>query len=65
MHPSMLSPRVGGGGADPGEFDILIEASAKFSTPRHLQTVKFPTPEYLLMITFLLWSNLFFSRIHI
>ena len=38
MHLSMLSPRVGGGGggmADPGEFDILMEARVKFPTPRH------------------------------
>ena len=39
-----------GGGADPGKFDILIEANAKFPIPGHLQTVKFPTPGYLLII---------------
>ena len=42
MHLSMLSPRVGGGGADPGEFDIFMEARVKFPTPRHLMNVKFP-----------------------
>ena len=36
--------RVGGGGgrADPGEFDIFMEARVKFPTPRHLMNVKFP-----------------------
>ena len=34
----------GGGRADPGEFDIFVEASVKFPTPGHLQTVKFPHP---------------------
>ena len=52
----------GGGGADPGKFDILIEANSKFPIPGHLQTVKFPTPGYLLIITFLPWSNFFFIR---
>ena len=46
MHLSMLSPRVGGGGgggrADPGEFDILMEARVKFPTSRHLLNVNFP-----------------------
>ena len=43
MHLSMLSPRVGGGGgADPGDFDISMEARVKFSTPEHLGNVKFP-----------------------
>ena len=43
MHVSMLSPRVGGGGwPDPGEFDIFTRARVKFSTPGHLQNVKFP-----------------------
>ena len=36
----------GGGGADPGEFDILIEASAKFPTLGHLQTVTFPHSQF-------------------
>ena len=41
----MLSPRLGGGGGgDLGEFDIFVEARVKFSTPGHLQTVKFPHP---------------------
>ena len=43
MHLSMLSPRVGGGGADPGEFDIFTKARVKFSTPEHLVNVKFPS----------------------
>ena len=38
MHLSMLSSRVEGGGgwglADPGEFDIFMEARVKFPTPR-------------------------------
>ena len=42
----MLSPRVGGGGgggaADPGDFDIFMEAKVKFPTPGHLGNVKFP-----------------------
>ena len=39
----MLSPRVGGGGgADPGEFDIFTRAWVKFPTPGHLENVKFP-----------------------
>ena len=43
MHVSMLSPRVGGGGgADPGDFDIFMEAKVKFPTPGHLGNVKFP-----------------------
>ena len=41
MHLSILSPRVGGW-ADPGEFDILMEARVKFPTPRHLLNVNFP-----------------------
>ena len=36
----MLSPRVGG--ADPGDFDIFMEARVKFATPGHLGNVKFP-----------------------
>jgi len=44
MHLSMLSPRVGGGQADPGDFDIFIEARVKFPTPGHLVNVKFPHP---------------------
>ena len=45
MHLSMLSPRVGGGGrADPGDFDIFMEARVKFPTPEHLVNVKFPHP---------------------
>ena len=43
MHLSMLSPRVGGR-ADPGDFDIFIEARVKFPTPGHLVNVKFPHP---------------------
>ena len=39
----MLSPRVGGGGgADPGDFDIFMEAKVKLPTPGHLENVKFP-----------------------
>ena len=39
----MLNPRVGGGGgADPGDFDIFMEARVKFPTPGHLGNVKFP-----------------------
>jgi len=40
MYLSMLSPRVGEG-ADPGEFDIFMEARVKFPIPRHLLNVKF------------------------
>ena len=32
---------VGGGGADPGEFDILMQARVKFPTLRHLLNVNF------------------------
>ena len=32
----------GSGWADPGEFDILMEARLKFPTPRHLLNVNFP-----------------------
>ena len=32
----------GGGRADPGEFDIFMEARVKFPTPRLLLNVKFP-----------------------
>ena len=32
----------GGGRADPGKFDIFMEARVKFPTPRHLLDVNFP-----------------------
>ena len=38
----MLGPRMGGGEADPGEFDIFMRARVKFPTPGHLENVKFP-----------------------
>ena len=42
--PINVKPQGGGGGgrADPGEFDILMEARVKFPTPRHLLNVNFP-----------------------
>ena len=42
--PINVKPQGGGGGwqADPGEFDILMEAKVKFPTPRHLLNVNFP-----------------------
>ena len=44
--PINVKPSFGGGGgggvADPGEFDIFMEARVKFPTPRHLLNVKFP-----------------------
>lgn len=42
MRLSMLNPRVGEGGADPGEFDIFTRARVKFPTPGYLANVKFP-----------------------
>ena len=33
MHLSMLSPRVVGGGAHPGEYNIFTRARVKFLTP--------------------------------
>ena len=40
--PINVKPQGGGGRADPGEFDILIEAKVKFPTPRHVLNVNFP-----------------------
>ena len=44
--PINAKPQGGGGGgagrADPGEFDILMDARVKFPTPRHLLNVNFP-----------------------
>ena len=40
--PINVNPKGGGGRADPGEFDIFMEARVKFPTPRHLLNVKFP-----------------------
>ena len=40
--PINVKPQGGGGGADPGEFDILMAARVKLPTPRHLLNVNFP-----------------------
>ena len=40
--PINVKPHGRGGGADPGEFDIFMEARVKFPTPRHLLNVKIP-----------------------
>ena len=40
--PINVKPQGGGGGADPGKFDIFTRARVKFPTPGHLENVKFP-----------------------
>ena len=44
--PVNVKPQGGGGGgrADPGDFDIFMEARVKFPTPGHLVNVKFSHP---------------------
>ena len=42
MHLSMFCPRMGGGGATPGEFENFRSSNVNFPSPGHLVNVKFP-----------------------
>ena len=42
MEPFINKKLQGGGGGNPGEFDIFTRAKVKSPTPGHLEKVKFP-----------------------
>ena len=58
--PINVKPQGGGGGgrADPGDFDIFMEAKVKFPTPGHLGNVKFPPLEDFVLLATCLSSQI-------